>query len=859
MQGAVSVAIDGSQTNQIVEGFGVNANYYSWTNSELVPALDALIDDAGITLFRVVFNNGWETVNDNDDPDVMNWAYYNALYSGPEFQKLWGMMSYLNQKGITNGLILNFQGPGPSWMGGLSLDPGYEDEWAEMVASLVIYARTNLHLQFTLLAPNNEPNITGEGIQVQNADQYVECLHKLAQLLDANGLTDIRFVAPDLSDGLTDFFDEIMSDPLVMSKMAHFGVHSYSGGGSGSQGVYDYVSQAGYPERTVWVTEYNVWCSDCEAGVQGTNDWEYALGTAQYLAGHLENDVSAALVWEGYDSYYPHHSNWSFWGLLAVNDIYTVPKTYTPRHNFYSLAQFAKFVRPGARRIGVTGGDADVSLQGFLHDASGALSLVGFNTSASTVTLLGTLASVPTPTSLDLYYSTASDNLLYAASVSVTNGQFTAIVPAESVFTLTGLDPAKTPLTVSLMVPTNGTRFAAPALIPVHAQVVGGAGTVALVEFLNGTNTIGQATNPPYSIAWSNVAAGLYTLSVRASNSAGNIAISPAIQVRVVGPFSHITVQPTNAQVLPQGAQQFVALATDSLGGPIDVQPDFAWVVNGGGTIDTNGVLTAANGLGGPFIVEASVSNVIGLARFVVATNLAREGTGYTWYTLSTPLDNVLRTAAPGLIDGDLSAEIPLLPGGGVEQTLNMYEAGGVIWMGPRMISRVVWHNGGFSALGDGVFGAEFGLQFTWDALTWSNAGPGWTLSPSYPYDSAAAANREFEFSGDPVSVQGVRCIGLVHTSDTSGSWSASVREVEAFAAATLPTPVPSLRIDCSTNSIILFWDGWAGDYVLESCPTPGSLPVWAAMTNTPEPFGRDWRMTLPVGSGPQFFRLRSQ
>src|SRR6185369_10569219 len=80
--------IDGSVTNQFIDGFGVNANYYDWNNSDLTPALNALIDDAGMTLFRVIFNNGWEETNDNGDPDVMNWSYYNSLYSGPEFQKL---------------------------------------------------------------------------------------------------------------------------------------------------------------------------------------------------------------------------------------------------------------------------------------------------------------------------------------------------------------------------------------------------------------------------------------------------------------------------------------------------------------------------------------------------------------------------------------------------------------------------------------------------------------------------------------------------------------------------------------------------------------------------------------------------
>ena len=116
--GAASVTIDGAQTYQVIEGFGVNANYWSWNSTDLQPVLNALIDQAGMTLFRVIFNEGWETTNDNSDSNLMNWNYYNALYSTTEAQKLWGLVECLNQRGITNGVMLNFQGYGPSWMRG---------------------------------------------------------------------------------------------------------------------------------------------------------------------------------------------------------------------------------------------------------------------------------------------------------------------------------------------------------------------------------------------------------------------------------------------------------------------------------------------------------------------------------------------------------------------------------------------------------------------------------------------------------------------------------------------------------------------------------------------------------------------
>ena len=78
---AGTVTINGAQTYQVIDGFGVNANHRSWNNNnELKPVLDALIDQAGMTLFHVIFdNNNWEASNDNSNPNVMNWTYYNGI------------------------------------------------------------------------------------------------------------------------------------------------------------------------------------------------------------------------------------------------------------------------------------------------------------------------------------------------------------------------------------------------------------------------------------------------------------------------------------------------------------------------------------------------------------------------------------------------------------------------------------------------------------------------------------------------------------------------------------------------------------------------------------------------------------
>ena len=66
--GAATVTIDGAQTYQTIDGFGVNANSASWTNNQLQPVLDAFIDQAGMTLFLAISvgNCNWEATNATD-------------------------------------------------------------------------------------------------------------------------------------------------------------------------------------------------------------------------------------------------------------------------------------------------------------------------------------------------------------------------------------------------------------------------------------------------------------------------------------------------------------------------------------------------------------------------------------------------------------------------------------------------------------------------------------------------------------------------------------------------------------------------------------------------------------------------
>jgi hypothetical protein len=124
-----SLEIDGAREFQRMDGFGVNANTRSWIGDDLKPAVDLLLDSMHASIWRVITETveKWEDVNDNADPNNFNWDYYDRLYETPKFQRAWGLMKYLNDRGITDNLMLNFMGPIPLLMGGEKVNLEQED------------------------------------------------------------------------------------------------------------------------------------------------------------------------------------------------------------------------------------------------------------------------------------------------------------------------------------------------------------------------------------------------------------------------------------------------------------------------------------------------------------------------------------------------------------------------------------------------------------------------------------------------------------------------------------------------------------------------------------------------------------
>jgi O-glycosyl hydrolase len=458
----ITIKIDGASRYQTLDGFGVNINTAWWYNGKyedarvVRPAIDMLVDSLGATIFRAVIEEmDWEAVNDNHDPNDFNWTYYNRIFTNARFQGVWNTLRYLNKKGITDGLVISFMGAPPAsppvskpdrknnWMGGAdyTIAPTMEDELVESIAALLYYMRHTAGIQFRLVSPMNETDVLAmsksaehpdgivEGPNIPDAVQYVRVVRKLAEKLDAIGMADIRFVAPDAAGDrlFGDCLAEMAKDSWLMGKLACWGVHQY---GNDAANYLKIVSQPDNPNKSFWVTE--------TAGIGN-------------LLGQLNDNAGAYIFWDGFDCVYQHArrngygnfppNDWVFWfgpreGKPLIEYIAS-ENSWKPRKQFYQFSQVMKFIKPGAVRIGTEGTDSSLVTCAFI-DPDGHLVITGRNNSKRECTLGGTFANLPELKNLKLIYTDSSHNLIERSNIRVSDARFVANIPAESVFTITG-------------------------------------------------------------------------------------------------------------------------------------------------------------------------------------------------------------------------------------------------------------------------------------------------------------------------------------------------------------------------------------------------------------------------------------
>jgi hypothetical protein len=90
------------------------------------------------------------------------------------------------------------------------------------------------------------------------------------------------------------------------------------------------------------------------------------------------------------------------------------------------------------------------------------------------------------------------------------------------------------PPTVSITSPLGGAKFAPGDDIVIEASASDSDGSVAKVEFYQGSTKIGEDTTAPYSCTWTNAPVGHHTLTARAIDNDSSITTSSAVNIEVI-------------------------------------------------------------------------------------------------------------------------------------------------------------------------------------------------------------------------------------------------------------------------------------------------------------------------------------
>jgi O-glycosyl hydrolase len=446
---AQNLTVDGSRHYQKIHGFGVNINPQSWNvNSEAVKGvIDSLITGMGCTSFRLMYDDcDWEAANDNSDPNLYNWTYYDSVYSAPRFTCVWNTIEYLNSKGITD-ITLSPDGAAPVWMGGTKLLAGSEEEYAEMMASMVYFGQRHRKpaLHFSMLSPINETSCGGGEAPYMTENQLGSIFSYIAAHLIRDGIDEVTLIGPDDCQGWPQSVHALITNGTVMSKLMCVGGHEYGNSTNVSRGLVDSVKKSAYPDREVIMTEANEVCNGfkCDGGVYNPDYGftKYAGPAFKYILQHLNAGVNGVQLWEGYDSRY-HHPNryltWSMWGVFAINDTLH-PDVYTPRAHYYVFKHLFSFVRPGFVRIDLSTSLQGMTLSAFLNPENGRLVITGKNDSEKSQALEGILSGLSKTLKLKFYYSDALHAFEKGPDVKVMNQKFSKRIPPSCVFTLVSM------------------------------------------------------------------------------------------------------------------------------------------------------------------------------------------------------------------------------------------------------------------------------------------------------------------------------------------------------------------------------------------------------------------------------------
>ncbi len=342
-------------------------------------------------------------------------------------------------------------------------------------------------------------------------------------------------------------------------------------------------------------------------------------------------------------------------------------------------------------------------------------------------------------------------------------------------------------------------------------MAVAGPSPILLVEVFNGTNLIGSDTSSPYSIVWSSVPEGIYTLTARVTDGLGYQVTSAAVQIKVD------STKPVAYAVGSLRGTGIGVYFSDLTGlDPVTATNPANYIVNGGAVTVTGAVLEPDN-----LAVLLSLSAPIAGPFTVQIANVADRGFGPNVVNPTT----LGTTVVDWPINGDVGTVTdPILPGAA--------QAIGMDGFYVRAGGSDIWNNAdAMHFVGRAVTG-NFDVAVRVESLlrpdVWSKAG-------IMVRENLTAGSRNHLVALTPTNGNNLITMQWRPVAN-AGCFSI------ADASRPRPSPIPNgwLRVTCTNSLYTFFWGtngtAWTTFYTTNlaavSPPYPGTVYVGLATTS---------------------------
>ncbi|MBX5458419.1 MAG: cellulose binding domain-containing protein [Thermogemmatispora sp.] len=463
---ASSVTINGATTYQTIDGFGASEafgqadamiNAGSTLEKQMLDLLFSPTTGAGLTILRnLIPSDSNHTIEPNSPGSPTATPQYVPI--GTDWGQLPLTQQVVQNYGVTRIYADAWSAPGfmktngsESNGGTLCGAPGAATcstgDWRQAYANyLVQYIKDYQAAGVTItnIGFVNEPNLsTSYSSMVMNPTQTADFAKILGPTLANAGLsTQIVCCDAEGWDLAPSYTSAIVNDATANSYVKVISSHGYTAAPTSP------LNSNGKP---VWETEWSTFDSFDAAWDDGSD--ASGLTWAQHIhVGLTSANLSAFLYWWGVASTSVSTDNQ---GLIQLNG-----STITPSKRLWAFANYSRFIRPGAVRIGASSSDSNLLVSAY-RNTNGTLAIVVINLASSDTATTFSLqnTNVANGATVTPYLTNNNNNTAAQATLSVSNGSFSATVPARSLVTYVipagtgGGTPTPTPAPTSTPTP----------------------------------------------------------------------------------------------------------------------------------------------------------------------------------------------------------------------------------------------------------------------------------------------------------------------------------------------------------------------------------------------------------------------